>query len=199
MLFLLSAPALAPSLDSPITVVVDAGHGGHDPGAVVAGVEEKDIVLDIALRIFELSRASPIQVVLTRSTDRYVDLKERVRFAERVGAMLYISVHANYVSDPRVRGIEVYVDDTRPPSDPSWRLAEAVLGALVAETKARNRGVRTQKLYLRHTDLPAVLVEVGYLSNPKERSLLLTPSYRERLARAILEGILEFLGFPGGL
>ncbi len=199
MLFLLSAPALAPSLDSPITVVVDAGHGGHDPGAVVAGVEEKDIVLDIALRIFELSRASPIQVVLTRSTDRYVDLKERVRFAERVGAVLYISVHANYVSDPRVRGIEVYVDDTRPPSDPSWRLAEAVLGALVAETKARNRGVRTQKLYLRHTDLPAVLVEVGYLSNPKERSLLLTPSYRERLARAILEGILEFLGFPGGL
>ncbi len=199
MLFLLSAPALAPSLDSPITVVVDAGHGGHDPGAVMAGVEEKDVVLDIALRIFELSQASPIQVVLTRSTDRYVDLKERVRFAERVGAVLYISVHANYVSDPRVRGIEVYVDDTRPPSDPSWRLAEAVLGALVAETGARNRGVRTQKLYLRHTDLPAVLVEVGYLSNPKERSLLLTPSYRERLARAILEGILEFLGFPGDL
>ena len=199
MLFLLSAPALAPSLDSPITVVVDAGHGGHDPGAVMAGVEEKDVVLDIALRIFELSQASPIQVVLTRSTDRYVDLKERVRFAERVGAVLYISVHANYVSDPRVRGIEVYVDDTRPPSDPSWRLAESVLGALVAETKARNRGIRTQKLYLRHTDLPAVLVEVGYLSNPKERSLLLTPSYRERLARAILEGILEFLGFPGDL
>ncbi|HID08826.1 TPA: N-acetylmuramoyl-L-alanine amidase, partial [Candidatus Micrarchaeota archaeon] len=106
---LLSAPALAPSIGSPIIVVVDAGHGGHDPGAVVEGIEEKDIVLDIALSVFELSRESPIQVVLTRSTDRYVDLKERVRFAERVGAVLYVSIHANYVSDTRVKGIEVYV------------------------------------------------------------------------------------------
>lgn len=178
----------------PLIVVVDAGHGGEDPGAVVAGVREKDIVLDIALRIFELSRDGPVQVVLTRMTDRYVDLVERVRFAEEVGAVLYLTVHANYSADARVRGVEVWVANTRRAGDPSWELARAVLRALVRQTGAADRGVRSQKLYLRHTRLPAALVEVGYLSNPAERRLLLDPGYRERVARGILEGIHGFLG-----
>jgi len=196
LVWLLAFPFLAagPVGLPPITVVVDAGHGGEDPGAVVAGVEEKDIVLDIALRVFELSQGGPVEVVLTRATDRYVDLKERVRFAERVGAALYLSVHANFLSEPSVRGIEVWVDNTRSPGDRSWELAEAVLRAVVAETGARNRGVHSQKLYMRHTKLPAALVEVGYLSNYAERRLLLDPSYRERVARGILQGIYDFLG-----
>lgn len=188
--FLAAGPVGLPSL----IVVVDAGHGGEDPGAVVAGVQEKDIVLDIVLRIFELSQDGPVEVVLTRATDRYVDLKERVRFAEEVGAVLYLSVHANYSSDTRVRGVEVWVDNTRRADDPSWKLARTVLKALVRETGAADRGVHSQKLYMRHTRLPAALVEVGYLSNYGERRLLLNPGYRERVARGILEGIYDFLG-----
>ncbi len=194
--WLLSFPFLAagPQQLPPLLVVVDAGHGGEDPGAVVAGVREKDIVLDIVHRVFELARGGPVEVVLTRATDRYVDLVERVRFAEEVGATLYLSVHANSLSDPRVRGIEVWVDNTRARGDPSWALARAVLEALIRETGAADRGVRSQKLYLRHTKLPAALVEVGYLSNPTDRRLLLDPDYRARLAKGILEGIYAFLG-----
>ncbi len=196
LVWFLAFPFLAagPQQIPPPVVVIDAGHGGEDPGAVVAGVREKDIALDIVLRIFELSQGGPVQVVLTRATDRYVELKERVRFAEEVGATLYLSVHANYLSDPRVHGIEVWVDNTRATDDPSWELARAVLSALVRETGATDRGVRSQKLYLRHTKLPAALVEVGYLSNSAERRLLLDPGYRARIARAILMGIYAFLG-----
>jgi len=161
---------------------------------VVAGVKEKDLVLDIVLRIFELAGEGPVEVILTRATDRYVDLKDRVKFAEEVGAVLYLSVHVNYSSSTYVRGIEVWVDNTRKPDDPSWKLAGSVLRALVAETGARDRGVRSQKLYMRHTKLPAVLVEVGYLSNPAERRLLLDTSYRDRVAKGILQGIYDFLG-----
>ncbi|MGY4706506.1 N-acetylmuramoyl-L-alanine amidase family protein [Candidatus Bipolaricaulota sp. J31] len=196
LVWFLAFPFLAagPHQLPPLVVVIDAGHGGEDPGAVVAGVKEKDIVLDIVLRVFELSQGGPVQVVLTRATDRYIGLKERVRFAEEVGAALYLSVHANYLSDPRVRGIEVWVDNTRDPDDPSWELARTVLSALVRETGAADRGVRSQKLYLRHTELPAALVEVGYLSNPGERRRLLDPAHRARVARGILEGIYAFLG-----
>ncbi len=189
--FLAAGPVGLPSL----IVVVDAGHGGEDPGAVVAGVQEKDVVLDIVLRLFQLAQGGPVEVVLTRITDRYVDLKERVRFAEEVGAVLYLSVHANYSSNSRVRGIEVWVDDSRRPDDPSWTLARAVLEDLVEATGAPNRGVRSQKLYMRHTKLPAALAEVGYLSNPVERRRLLDPAYRERIAQGLLQGIYDFLGF----
>jgi len=178
-------------------VVIDPGHGGRDPGATVAGVEEKDVNLAIAVRVKELSAGGPVEVVLTRSSDRYVGLVERLRFAESLGAALYLSIHANACSDPRVRGVETYVDNTRSRGDPSWRLARLVQEAVCRRTGAPDRGVRTQLLYLRHTRLPAVLVETGYLTNPGERARLLDPAYRERIARGILEGIKAFLGLDG--
>lgn len=197
LLLLLASPLLALSPGrSAVVVVVDPGHGGRDPGATVAGVEEKDLVLGIALTLKLLSEGGPVEVVLTRSSDRYVELKERVAFAERIGAALYVSIHANACDSPDVRGIETYVDSSRPPSDPSWRLAEEIQRALCRRTGAPDRGVRTQKLYLRHTRLPAVLVEVGYLTNSLERERLLDPAYRRLVAQGILEGIISFLGFP---
>jgi len=177
------------------TVVIDAGHGGEDPGAIVAGVREKDLDLAIALRLLSLAQGFPgLRVLLTRTSDRYVDLVERVRFAERVNAVLYLSIHANACSDPGVCGVETYVDDSRPPDDPSWALAQAVQWAVCAETGAPDRGVRTQRLYMRHTGLPAALVEVGYLTCPAERRKLLDPSYQEQIAQGIFQGILDFLG-----
>ena len=184
-----------PPMPPLFTVVVDAGHGGRDPGAVVAGVKEKDVVLAIALRVFSLARGHPqLRVVLTRTADYYVDLVDRVRLAEEVGAALYVSIHANFFFDPSVCGVETLVDDSRPPGDPSWRLARILQGTVCAATGARDRGVRSQRLYLRHTYLPAVLVEVGFLSCPAERAKLVAPWYQEKIARGILQGILEFLG-----
>ena len=196
LVFALSAgDGALPDVSPTFTVVVDAGHGGKDPGAQVAGVDEKDVNLAIALRVFSLAKGHPqLRVVLTRASDRYVELVDRVRLAEEVGAVLYVSIHANFISDPSVCGVETYVDDSRPPDDPSWSLARIVQRAVCAATGARDRGVRSQRLYMRHTYLPAALVEVGYLTCPAERAKLLEPWYQEELARGILQGILDFLG-----
>jgi len=196
VIFVLSAGnAGLPDQAHIITVVIDVGHGGEDPGATVAGIQEKDINLSLALRVFALAQGIPnLRVILTRTSDRYIGLVERVRFAERVGAVLYLSIHANACSDPRVCGVETYVDDSRPRDDPSWALAQAVQAAVCAQTGARDRGVRSQRLYMRHTDLPAVLVEVGYLTCPAERRRLLDPGYQQKIAQGILQGILDFLG-----
>ncbi|MGC9529072.1 MAG: N-acetylmuramoyl-L-alanine amidase family protein [Candidatus Bipolaricaulaceae bacterium] len=177
------------------TVMVDAGHGGQDPGAQVAGVDEKDVNLAIVFRLASLARDYPaLRVVLTRASDRYVDLRARVQLAERVGAVLYLSIHANACSDPQVCGVETWVDDERDSTDPSWELARAVQRQVCAHVGAADRGVHAQRLYMRHTDLPAALLEVGYLTCPAERRRLVDPAYQEELARAALAGILAFLG-----
>ncbi|GAB4307622.1 MAG: hypothetical protein Kow0097_07810 [Candidatus Bipolaricaulota bacterium] len=179
----------------PAVIVIDAGHGGHDPGAVVAGVREKDVTLALALRVQRKAEAVPwLQVVLTRTTDTYPSLLERLRLAEAVGARLYVSIHANYFRDPGVCGVETWVDTDADPE--SLRLAAAVQQAVVAATGASDRGVRRQTLYLRHTALPTALAEVGYLSCPAERVKLLDPAYQEKIAAGILTGILAFLQAP---
>lgn len=176
-----------------ILVVVDAGHGGHDPGAVVSGVREKDLNLTLALLVARKAQGiRGLRVVLTRSTDTYVDLVERVKMAEALGAALYLSIHANYHRDPKVCGIETWVDANA--GQESQRLAECVQRAVVSAVGGVDRGVRRQTLYLRHTSLPAALVEVGFLSCPSERKKLLDPAYQERIAEGILQGIREFLG-----
>jgi len=172
-------------------VVVDAGHGGHDSGASVAGVREKDLNLALALLVQEKARGKGLRVILTRTTDTYVELVERVRLAERAGAVLYVSIHANYHRDPRVCGVETWVDTNASPE--SVRLAESLQRAVVWATGAKDRGVRRQTLYLRHTTLPAALVEVGYLSCPAEREKLQDPAYQEKIAEGIILGILSFL------
>ncbi len=175
-------------------VVIDAGHGAHDPGAIVAGVQEKDVNLSLSLRIQSKAESlTNIQVILTRTTDTYPSLLERLALAEAVGARLYVSIHANYYSDSRICGVETWVDSNA--GAESLRLAREVQRALVAATGAADRGVRRQTLYLRHTSLPTALVEVGYLSCPAERTKLLDPAYQEKIASGILAGILAFLGF----
>ncbi len=177
-----------------VVVVIDAGHGGHDPGAVVAGIEEKDVVLYLALRVLALAEAEPrVQVLLTRSGDYYVDLRDRVRLAEEVDAVLYLSIHANANHSSNICGVETWVHDAVRPGESSWELAERVQAAVVSTTGAADRGVLRQPLYLRHTDLPAALVEVGYLTCPQERTLLLDREYRERIAIGIVQGILDFV------
>ncbi|MEM4919232.1 MAG: N-acetylmuramoyl-L-alanine amidase [Thermofilaceae archaeon] len=176
-------------------VVVDAGHGGRDPGAIVSGVQEKDINLALALRVQRKAESiSSIEVILTRTGDTYPALLERLALAEALGARLYVSIHANYYSDSRICGVETWVDSNA--GAESLRLAREVQRAVVASTGAADRGVRRQTLYLRHTKLPTALVEVGYLSCPAERAKLQDPVYQDKVAAGILAGILSFLRGP---
>ena len=177
-----------------VTLVLDPGHGGRDPGAVVGDFLEKDINLEIVSRVKALADEHPdLAPVLTRELDVYVEKTDRVQLADRVGAALYLSIHVNACDYPEVHGVETWVDDTRASDDPSWILATAVQDAVVEATAARDRGIRSQQLYLRHTSLPAASVEVGFLTCNDERAKLLDPVYQDQIAHGIVDGILTFL------
>ncbi|HCP31747.1 TPA: hypothetical protein DIT45_00585 [Candidatus Acetothermia bacterium] len=191
-------PVVAEPKGPVIAIVLDPGHGGRDPGAVVGDVLEKDVNLAIVKRMKALAEVEPgLNPILTRTADVTVDKLDRIHLAEEVKAALYLSVHTNAFDDPEVHGTETWVDDTREPDDPSWLLAESVQNALAAATEARDRGVRSQELYLHHTKLPAVSVEVGFLTCPEERAKLLDPAYQDQVACGILKGILDYLDAAG--
>jgi len=177
-----------------VIIVLDPGHGGRDPGAVVGDILEKDVNLEIVKKVRGLIEAQPrLKPVLTRATDVTIDKLDRTQLADDIGAVLYLSIHVNAFDDPEVNGAETWVDDTRPPGDESWKLANFVQDALVVATGARDRGIRSQELYLQHTTLPAVSVEVGFLTCPEERAKLLDSTYQDRIAQGILKGILDYL------
>ena len=196
--FPVAPPVVAEPKGPVVTIVLDPGHGGRDPGAVVGDVLEKDVNLAIVKRMKALAEAEPgLNPILTRTADVTVGKLDRIHLADEVGAALYLSVHVNAFDDPEVHGTETWVDDTRARDDPSWLLAESVQNALVAATEARDRGVRSQELYLHHTKLPAVSVEVGFLTCPEERAKLLDSTYQDQIAQSLLKGILDYLNAAG--
>ncbi len=177
-------------------VLVDAGHGGRDPGAVHEGVREAVINLAVAERVYVLLQDDPrVRVSMTRTEDISISLEQRMALANKANAAVYVSLHANTYHDPRIRGIETLVSEAQPPGSPSWQLAEILQRAVTTATGARDRGVRSQDLYLHRAQMPAVLLEMGFMTNPQESALLLMSSYQQRLARAIYDGILEYLAF----
>jgi len=196
-------------------VVLDPGHGGRDRGARGRrGVEEKAVVLDIARRVRVHVANAGLKVYLTRESDRYLSLDERVKKAARWNADLFVSIHANATVGRRGRGVETYV--LAMPGFPStndghrrrrgysvyrgnaWNGANLVLAyfiqkALLDYTRAPDRGVRRSRFYvLKEAPCPAVLVECGFLSNTYEEEKLLTATYREKVARGIASGILQY-------
>jgi N-acetylmuramoyl-L-alanine amidase len=178
-----------PSLRAHV-VAIDAGHGGRDVGAIgPTGLQEKDVVLDVALRAREALVRGGVRVVMTRETDVYVDLAERPRLARRQGATVFVSIHANASVRPTAGGAETYYLAPQ-----SQALAQMIQDELAKIPGLANRGIRTANfLVLRENEIPAVLVEVAYLSNPEEEGRLRTPAFRQQLAEAIVRGVLRFL------
>lgn len=171
------------------TVILDAGHGGKDPGAVSrsTGNREKDLALDTARRVRAKLRGK-VNVVMMRDQDRFIDLDDRVDSASRRDSSILVSIHYN--SGPaHLRGPETYwwrVD--------SWGLATRVQRNLVraAPGGVGNRGQVRRRLRLtRNPSVPCILVECGYLSNPSEAARCADPAYRDRLASAIAAAILN--------
>lgn len=188
--------AASPSALAGWVIALDPGHGGKDPGTrSVSGLQEKEVNLALARLIAPKLRRLGAQVLLTREDDRFVELPRRVSLSDEAGAKLFVSLHANGHKTASPNGIEVLY-----PADPahartSRRLAESLCTALVARTQARRRGAKkdTRGLYvLEHGGAPAVIVEVGFLTNPEEGARLGEESYRERLAMGIVDGILNY-------
>ena len=215
-----------------VIVYIDPGHGGLNEGAHgVTGLKEKEVVLDVALRLKVLLDSDPsFQAVLTRSTDQFLGLRERTRQANRAKAAVFLSLHANASPHPEPHGIEVYflsadgaTDENAEivareesgltettESDSSYgsimhglqlvgaqrasrMLADVMLRSMVRSTEAKNRGVRQANFaVLKEALMPAVVIEMGYISNPDEEALLRQAGYRERVAFGIFDGLVKW-------
>lgn len=215
------------------TIVIDAGHGGHDPGTSHHGLKEKYLALDIAKRLRTRLQASGFTVVMTRETDHFIPLSGRPAIANRVDADLFISVHINANPNSRaISGVEVYYPrDSKvssaavwPPSVteaevavPSMTVKQVLWDMVLRRTRWQSRqlgssicrsmrdglqvscrGVKSARfVVLRESWMPAVLVEVGYVTNRVEAQRLGTPDYRQAAAEAIAEGILVYVREQG--
>ena len=175
-------------------IVIDAGHGDEDPGSSISNVDEKDLNLQIALKLKSALEEEGYEVMMTRSDDTYLTLTERAEFDNEVEADLFISIHQNsYIDDSTVSGIEVYYNEsTKTESDEV--LAQFIQTELVETTGARDRGIRAydELVVTRKTEMPACLVELGYMTNKSELSLLQSDAYQYKLVTGMVNGINQF-------
>src|SRR5438477_3246597 len=171
---------------SPVTVVIDAGHGGYDRGGIPGQrIAEKDMTLDVAQRLKNVLSASGYRVVMTRSTDVFVPLGGRVAIANSYRNAIFVCIHFNATGRSGASGIETYFY-----SRESLPLASAIHYYVTGGAPSANRGVRRRGYYvLRRTSIPAVLIECGFLTNPTEASYAQSVSYRQKLADEIAAGI----------
>jgi N-acetylmuramoyl-L-alanine amidase len=215
-------------------IVIDAGHGGHDPGTIGRnGLQEKDLVLDVALRLSRLVKSElGAEVIMTRDSDVFIPLEERTAIANSKGADLFLSVHANSSRSPRARGIETYfLNFAADPHaeevaarensisaatmkdlqglvkaialnskiDESRDFASSVHESLVGNLRPgypdmQDRGVRTAPFYvLIGANMPSILAEIAFVSNPEEEKLLKSSARREQIARSLFEGVGRYL------
>lgn len=174
-------------------IIIDAGHGGTDPGSVKRGVQEKDINLQIALKLQKRLERKGYKVVMTRTDDTAISLSNRAKLANQAKGDLLISIHQNSFKDASVHGIEVFYTPGKESYD--HQLANFIQEALINYTQAKDRHVRevTNLLVIRESKMPACLIESAYLSNDHEREMIQTEDYQDKIVTGIIEGIENFL------
>lgn len=172
------------------TVVIDAGHGGHDSGTATRGwrsrVLEKDLTLDVARRVERQLREAGFRTVMTRRDDRFIPLDERARISNAQRKSVFVSIHFNDTRRSRVHGSETYHNGRG-----TWELAARIERSLASMRGGANRGVKTANYrVLRKSRGPALLVECGFLSNSDEASRCGNPACREEMATRIAQAII---------
>jgi N-acetylmuramoyl-L-alanine amidase len=173
-------------------IVIDPGHGGHDPGTTsVTGVHEKTVNYDVAEKVAAILERRGLAVTMTRQRNEYIELEARAEMANRRNADLFVSIHADSAPSPSAQGFTVYIANAA--SADSQRAARDISRAM-ATTGLENRGVRREDYrVLRTSRGPAVLVEMGYLSNRQDALRLQDSAFQDKLAAAIATGILDYL------
>lgn len=176
----------------PYIICLDPGHGGADPGAVGAGgLQEKDVALAIAKKA-EAMLDEQHDVVMTRCGDRTLQLTDRANLANSAAADLFVSVHCNGFDQPTAHGVEVF---HFPASTDGERLAHSIQDQLVQLLEERDRGVKSARfLVLRRTQMPAVLVELPFITTPASEKRFRDDEYLERCAEAVAAGVILFTG-----
>lgn len=196
-----TAPVQAVLPFSGLSIAIDPGHGGYDPGSSGSGIVEKDLVLEIGLYLSEYLEQGGARTFLTREQDKdfleaiagpkkRLDFKNRLQLVEREKADLLISIHANYISSPRWHGSQVFFQEDCSEGE---KLARSIQHELIRVLKNTDRQAKSGNYFmLRESSMTAVIVEVGFLSNPTEAALLGTPEYQKKMAWAIYLGILSY-------
>ncbi len=170
------------------TIVLDPGHGGNDCGAIRGDISEKDITLDVSKRVQEILAKQGYIVHMTREDDSTMSLQERVEFSEDIQPDIFVSIHVNSSEKPAITGIETHYYRQE-----SLSLAQTLHASMVSNVKANNRGLFKSKFYvINHTTSPAILVEIGFLSNAEERAELVTEKRKQATAKAIAEGVQNY-------
>ncbi|OBZ12738.1 N-acetylmuramoyl-L-alanine amidase [Bacillus sp. FJAT-26390] len=171
-------------------VVIDAGHGGKDPGAEgVSGQREKLFTMSLSAKVYDLLKLDErFEPYMTRSDDTFIDLDERPEIANQMNADAFVSIHANTYTDPSVGGTETFYRH-----DDSIQLAQVVHDSVVKELGFDDRGIKNGQLkVLSLSKVPAILLEVGYLTNPAQEAALLSEDGQDRTARAIVDGLKQY-------
>lgn len=232
-----------PRRDGDILVLIDAGHGGEDPGALGKTSREKDVVLAIAKRLKnQIDRTPGLKAVLTRTGDYYISLRRRTRIAREEQADIFISIHADAFKNSKARGASVYALSQRGASSETARwlankenssdlvggvsladkdnllagvLLDLSMSKTVSESISFGREVleELQKIgpvhskrveqagfvVLKSPDIPSILIETAYITNPVEEKQLKTPVHQEKIASAVVRGIQRYLAKSGGI
>lgn len=178
-------------------IVIDAGHGGKDSGALGkigdTTINEKDLTLSIAAKTVNILKSSGLNVMMTRDSDTYPTLEDRVNFANGNNASLFVSIHINANDKPEPYGIETYYCTTNNNNDygiTSEALAGDIQKNLIENLGGKNRGVKTANFYvIKNTVMPAVLIETGFITNEEEVKKLADDSYQQKAAEAIASAI----------
>lgn len=237
VILLLAAGCASPDRSDKL-VVIDAGHGGHDSGALSGGRMEKDVVLQISRKLKRELNRKGYRVYMTRSSDRFLTLGQRTRIADAKDAVAFLSIHANAIANKsrfnEVEGVETYFlqksRDARsqriaaienaavlkgtdrlsknviidavlngPKIVQSHKLAIDVQKKMMKQLRrgykdVKDGGVRPAPFYvLVGASRPSILIEVGYITNPKERTRLFSSNYQEKIAKGVVEGISQYL------
>ena len=170
------------------TVVIDAGHGGHDNGGQWGRVYEKHLALDTAARLETKLKSLGYQTVMTRRSDYFISLPQRVSTANRYKNAIFVSIHYNYTWKQHVSGLETFYSN-----EESKRLAQLVQSSLIRRTRTVDRSAKYARFYvIRNTRLPSILVEGGFVSNAAERDRMKSGWFRESIAQGIVDGIQRY-------
>lgn len=187
------APAAVPQANNGRrTVVIDPGHGGVDPGAIANGRQEKVINLQIGLKLENRLRSLGYNVLMTRNSDNSLRLADRTAYANRVGGHVFVSIHANSFPFSSAKGVNTFYSNG---SSNGRRLASLIQNGVVNNTGASNRGIGVHWSGLHVVDktiMPAVLVEVGFLSNLAEGDRLANDGYQNQIVDGMVEGINKY-------
>ncbi len=170
------------------TVVIDAGHGGNDRGGSWGKVYEKHLALDTAFRLERYLKMKGYRVIMTRKTDKYLSLSTRSAIANKYKNAIFVSIHINKASRTGAAGIETFYYGSE-----GRKLGAAIQDKMVSKVKVENRGLKYARFsVLRKTKIPAILTEIGFVSNYGDRQRLKSGHYRDAIAKAIADGIAKY-------